>query len=136
MISGCSMAVAMSSHKENNDFIQFDLEAARVQQWWDTIQSRNRYFFELVEMRLYFIENPDLYLLLLEMDDCLDDLDVIECPASAVHLRERLERAVQDITLGLIHLGEDNTQSAQMYFNTAKAEYKQVLRDYFEILPY
>ncbi len=125
----------MSSQNDNN-FIQFDLEAARVQQWWDTIQSRNRYFFELVEMKLYFIENPDLYLLLLEMDDCMDDLDVIECPASASHLRERLERSVQDMTLGLIHLGSENMQTAQMYFNTAKADYKQVLRDYFEILPY
>jgi len=130
------VAVAMGTQEDNNDFIQFDLEAARVQQWWDTIQSRNRYYFELVEMKLYFIENPDLYLLLLEMDDCLDDLDVIECPRSASHIRERLERSVQDIILGLIHLSEENNQTAQMYFNTAKTEYKQALRDYFEILPY
>ncbi len=130
------MVFAMNTYDDNDNFVPFDLESARIQQWWDTIQSRNRYFFELVEMKLYFIENPDLYLLLLEMDDCLDDLDVIECPSSARHLRERLERAVQDMILGLIHLGSENNRNAQMYFNTAKAEYKHVLRDYFEILPY
>jgi len=130
------VAVAMSTQDQDNNFIPFDLESARVQQWWDTIQSRNRYYFELVEMKLYFVDNPDLYLLLLEMDDCLDDLDDIECPTSAQHLRERLERSVQDMILGLIHLGAENIQTAQMYFGSAKASYKQVLRDYFEILPY
>jgi hypothetical protein len=130
------MAFAMNSQDNNNNFIPFDLEAARIQTWWDTIQSRNRYFFELVDMKLNYIENPDLYLLLLEMDDCLDDLDTIECPAVAYHLRDALERSVLNVTLGLIHLGSDKEQEAQIYFSTARVNYKQVLSDYFDIIPY
>jgi hypothetical protein len=130
------MAFAMNTQDDNDNFIPFDLETSRIQAWWDTIQSRNRYFFELVEMKLHYIENPDLYVLLLEMDDCLDDLDIIECPASAYQLRDDLERAVQDMTLGLIHLGRENVQHAQIYFNTSKALYQQTLHDYFDLIPY
>lgn len=126
----------MDTQDSNNNFIPFDLEMSRIQAWWDAIQSRNRYFFELVEMKLHYIENPDLYLLLLEMDDCLDDLDTIDCPTSAYQLRDSLERSVQDMTLGLIHLGRENAQSAQIYFNTSKALYKQTLVDYFALIPY
>lgn len=129
------MVFAMDS-QDNNNFIPFDLEASRIQAWWDTIQSRNRYFFELIEMKLFYIENSDLYLLLLEMDDCLDDLDTIDCPPPAYPLRDSLERAVQDMTLGLIHLGGEKNQQAQIYFNTAKALYKQILSDYFDMVPY
>lgn len=129
------MVLAMSKQEDNTNFIPFDLELARIQEWWDTIQSRNRYFFELIEMRLYYVENADLYLLLLEMDDCLDDLDSVQCPKSAIHLRNDLERAVEDMTLGLVHLGQGYPEKAQIYFNTAKAQYKQILRDFFELLP-
>ena len=129
------MVFAMDTQDDGHNYIPFDLETARIQEWWDTIQSRNRYFFELVEMRLYYIENPDLYLLLLEMDDCLDDLDTIDCPTSAAYLRDNLERAVQDMTLGLIYLSQENTQKAQLYFNTSKAQYRQTLSDYFNLLP-
>lgn len=129
------MVFAMDSQDDDNNYIPFDLEAARIQEWWDTIQSRNRYFFELIEMRLYYIENADLYLLLLEMDDCLDDLDTINCPPAIAHIRDGLERAVQDMTLGLIYLAEENVQKSQLYFNTSKAQYHQTLRDYFEALP-
>jgi|GEM_PF-1928890 len=130
------MVFAMNSQDNNENFIPFDLEASRIQAWWDTIQSRNRYFFELIEMKLQYIENTDLYLLLLEMDDCIDDLDTIDCPPSVHHLRDTLERSVQDMTLGLIQLGSEKEQQAQIYFNTAKALYKQVLSDYFDIIPY
>lgn len=130
------MAFAMNSQDSDNNFIPFDLEASRIQAWWDTIQSRNRYFFELIEMTLQYIENPDLYLLLLEMDDCLDDLDTINCPNGASHLRDALEHCVQDIILGLIYLGQEKPQQAQIYFNTSKAVYKQVQSDYFDIIPY
>lgn len=130
------MAIAMNTQDSDNSFIPFDLETAQVQMWWDTIQSRNRYFFELIEMKLYFIEASDLYLLLLEMDDCLDDLETIECPQSAIPMRERMERAVQDMILGLIALGNDREQSAQMYFNTAKAEHSQIVRMYLDIVGY
>ena len=130
------MAFAMNSNDDDDNFIPFDLEASRIQAWWDTIQSRNRYFFELIEMKLHYIENPDLYLLLLEMDDCLDDLDTIDCPPSAHHLRDGLQGAVQEMTMGLIYLGSDKSQQAQIYFNTSKALYKQILSDYFDIIPY
>lgn len=126
------MVFAMNTQNDNQNFIPLDLEAARIQDWWDTIQSRNRYFFELIEMQLYYIENPDLYLLLLEMDDCLDDLETIDCPTSIYHLRIDLERSVQDMMMGLIQLSQEHTQRAQFHFNTSKAQYKQVLRDYFE----
>ena len=129
------MVFAMNPQDNNDNFVPFDLEATRIQAWWDTIQSRNRYFFELMEMKLHYVDNPDLYLLLLEMDDCLDDLDAIDCPASACQLRNSLERAVQDMTLGLIHLGRKNIQEAQIYFNTSKARYKQTLHDYFDLIP-
>ena len=121
------MVFAMNGQDDSQNFIPFDLESARVQSWWDTIQSRNRYFFELVEMRLYYIENADLYLLLLEMDDCIDDLDIVECPPNAAHLRDNLEHAVQDMTMGLISLAHQNTQKAQLYFNTARAQYQQIV---------
>ena len=130
------MAFAMSSQGDDNNFISFDLESERIQMWWDTIQSRNRYFFELIEIKLFYIEKSDLYLLLLEMDDCLDDLDTIDCPTPAYHLRESLERSVQDMTLGLIYLDIDDDQQAQLYFNTSKALYSQTVRDYFELLPF
>lgn len=128
------MVFAMDTHN-NEDTVQFNMEFDRIQAWWDTIQSRNRYFFELIEMRLYYIENPDLYLLLLEMDDCLDDLDIIDCPPAAYGLRVGLEQSVQDMTLGLIHLSDEDVPKAQLYFNTSKASYKQTLRDFFALLP-
>lgn len=125
--------VMVLGNDETESFMPLSIDAIRVQNWWDVIQSRNSYFFELVQMRLSYIETSDLYLLLLEMDDCIDDLDTIECPKSALSLRDGLARAVQDLTIALVTLGNDNPELAQMYFHTARAEHRLIVEQYMKI---
>lgn len=122
--------MVMALNKKKSKTTKFnDLETFLIQNWWDTIQARNRYFFELIQMRLNYIETSDLYLLLLEMDDCMDDLDTVDCPHLAIRLRDCLVRAVKDTVQGLVSLSRNNPEMAQMFFNTARAEHRQVVED-------
>ena len=114
----------MVHHKSTNQAIQSD---ADVQRWWDTIQSRNPVFFELMTTRLHYVKMPELYMLILELDDFLDDLDVIMCPSSIAVVCKRIKRAVRYMMTALVHMACGQYEHAGRYVELARIDYHHAL---------
>jgi hypothetical protein len=114
----------VARHENVKQAVQSD---ADLQRWWDTIQSRNPVFFELITVRLHYVEMPDLYVLILELDDCLDDLDVIMCPPSVTVVCEQIKRAVRHMMAALVHIACGQYEYAGRHVELARIDYQHAL---------